>query len=85
MNNDQGVSMADPFKGHQLGISYQPIADLFARYAARDPGKAAIIDLDQDSSITFGELDQITRDIAASEHGGSAPCPARSMSRSIRI
>jgi acyl-CoA synthetase (AMP-forming)/AMP-acid ligase II len=71
MNNDQGVSMADPFKRHQLGISYQPIADLFARYAARDPGKAAIIDLDQDSSITFGELDQITRDIAASlkRHG----------------
>jgi acyl-CoA synthetase (AMP-forming)/AMP-acid ligase II len=71
MNRDQGVSMADPFKGHQLGISYQPIADLFARYAARDPGKAAIIDLDQDSSITFGELDQITRDIAASlkRHG----------------
>ncbi len=57
--------MADAFGGHQLGIPYRSIADLFARYSARDPRKTALVDLDQNSSITFGELDQVVRDIAA--------------------
>ncbi len=57
--------MADAFAGHQLGIPYRPIADLFARYSARDPRKTALVDLDQNSSISFGELDQVVRDIAA--------------------
>jgi acyl-CoA synthetase (AMP-forming)/AMP-acid ligase II len=71
MNDIPGVSMADVFGGHRLGIPYRSISDVFARYAARDPRKTAIVDLDQNSSITFGELDQITRDIAASlkRHG----------------
>ena len=56
--------MASVFGNHQLGIPYQPIAELFAKYKARDPGKIAIVDLDQKSSITFGELDQVTTDIA---------------------
>jgi acyl-coenzyme A synthetase/AMP-(fatty) acid ligase len=57
--------MADAFGGHQLGIPYRPIADLFAGYSARDPHKTALVDLDQNSSISFGELDQVVRDIAA--------------------
>ncbi len=57
--------MADVFGNHQLGIPFQPIAELFAKYKARDPNKTAIVDLDQDSSITFGELDQVTTDVAA--------------------
>jgi acyl-CoA synthetase (AMP-forming)/AMP-acid ligase II len=57
--------MAGVFGNHQLGIPYQPIAELFAKYKARDPDKTAIVDLDEKSSITFGELDQATTDIAA--------------------
>jgi acyl-CoA synthetase (AMP-forming)/AMP-acid ligase II len=57
--------MADAFGGHQLGIPYRPIADLFAGYSARDPRKTALVDLDQNSSISFGELDHDVRDIAA--------------------
>jgi acyl-coenzyme A synthetase/AMP-(fatty) acid ligase len=57
--------MVSVFGNHQPGIPYQPIAELFAKYKARDPGKTAIVDLDQNSSITFGELDQVTTEIAA--------------------
>src|SRR5262249_32769539 len=46
-----------------LGIPYQSIAELFAQYRARDANKLAIVDLDG-SQITFGELEQITTDIA---------------------
>ncbi len=52
--------MAGVFGNHQLGIPYQPIAELFAKYKARDSQKTAIVDLDQNSSISFGELDQAT-------------------------
>src|SRR5579862_1975090 len=55
--------MAGVFGDHQLGIPYQPIAELLAKYKARDSSKTAIVDLDENSSITFGELDQITTDI----------------------
>lgn len=57
--------MVNAFGSHELGIPYQPIAELFAKYKARDPRKTAIVDLDQKSAITFGDLDQITTDIAA--------------------
>lgn len=57
--------MAGVFGNHQLSIPYQPIAELLAKYKTRDPRKAAIVDLDQDSSISFGELDQVVTDIAA--------------------
>ncbi|HTS39488.1 MAG TPA: class I adenylate-forming enzyme family protein [Xanthobacteraceae bacterium] len=56
---------ASVFGDHRLGIPYQPIAELFAKYRARDPNKTAIVDLDENSSITFGELEQVTIDIAA--------------------
>jgi acyl-coenzyme A synthetase/AMP-(fatty) acid ligase len=57
--------MAGVFGNHQLAIPYQPVAELLAKYKARDPHKTAIVDLDQGSSISFGDLDQITTDIAA--------------------
>jgi len=57
--------MAGVFGNHQLSIPYQPIAELLAKYKTRDPRKTAIVDLDQDSSISFGELDQVVTDIAA--------------------
>jgi acyl-coenzyme A synthetase/AMP-(fatty) acid ligase len=57
--------MAGVFGNHQLGIPYQPIADLFTKYNARDPGKTAIVDLESGTSIDFGRLDHMVIDIAA--------------------
>ena len=51
------------FGDHQLGIPYEPVADLLARYNSRDPEKIAIVDVDTDAAITFGELDRLTTDI----------------------
>ena len=58
--------MAGVFGNHELGIPYRSIAELFARYRTRDPGKPAIVDLDPAicASVTFGELDRLTTDIA---------------------
>ena len=39
-------SIVGVFGDHQLGIPYEPVADLLARYRARDPGKTAIVDLE---------------------------------------
>ena len=57
--------MTSVFGNHQLGIPYQPVADLLAKYSARDPDKTAIVDLDGGSRIAFGDLDRVTTDIAA--------------------
>jgi long-chain acyl-CoA synthetase/malonyl-CoA/methylmalonyl-CoA synthetase len=57
--------MPGVFGNHQLGIRYQPVAELLAKYKVRDPNKTAIVDLDENLSITFDALDQITIDIAA--------------------
>ena len=57
--------MPDVFAGHKLALPFRPVADLLAAYAARDPGKTAIVDLDQASTITFGELERVVIDIAA--------------------
>ena len=53
------------FGGHELAIPYQPVADLLRKYNERDPDKVAIVDLDQGTSITFGELHRRANDIAA--------------------
>lgn len=60
--------MSDVFGDHRLGIPYEPVADLLARYAARDPERTAIVDVDTQSAISFGELDRITADIGAYLH-----------------
>ncbi len=56
--------MAGVFGEHQLGIPYQSVSELLTKYKARDAAKTAIVDLDQGSSISFGDLDQIATDIA---------------------
>jgi acyl-CoA synthetase (AMP-forming)/AMP-acid ligase II len=57
--------MTDTFGNHQLGIPYQPVADLLAKYKARDPKKTAIVDLESGAGIDFGQLDRTAIDIAA--------------------
>jgi acyl-coenzyme A synthetase/AMP-(fatty) acid ligase len=57
--------MAGVFGNHELGIPYEPVADLLTRYRARDPNKTAIVDLETGSAISFGDLDRITADIGA--------------------
>jgi acyl-CoA synthetase (AMP-forming)/AMP-acid ligase II len=57
--------MTSVFGDHVPEIPYRPIAELFAQYRDRDPDKTAVVDLDSGSAITFGQLDQITTDIAA--------------------
>ena len=56
--------MPGPFGDHQLKIPYEPVADLLAKYAKRDPGKTAIVDLESGTAINFGQLDQIAVDVA---------------------
>jgi acyl-coenzyme A synthetase/AMP-(fatty) acid ligase len=57
--------MTDVFGEHRPEIPYAPVADLLARYRRRDPDKLAIVDVDQERSISFGALDQAIIDIAA--------------------
>ena len=57
--------MPGPFGDHQLKIPYEPVADLLAKYARRDPGKTAIVDLESGTAIDFGQLDRVAIDIAA--------------------
>ncbi len=57
--------MAGSFGHHQLAVPFRPIADLLSSYRERDPDKLAIVDLDQGSSISFGEMDRVVTDIAA--------------------
>jgi acyl-coenzyme A synthetase/AMP-(fatty) acid ligase len=53
------------FGKHEPQIPYRPIADLLAAYRQRSPDKLAIVDLDQTTSITFGELDRAVIDAAS--------------------
>ncbi len=57
--------MPGPFGDHQLKIPYEPVAELLAKYARRDPDKTAIVDLETGASIDFGRLETIAVDIAA--------------------
>jgi acyl-coenzyme A synthetase/AMP-(fatty) acid ligase len=57
--------MSDVFGQHRPKIPYRPVADLLAAYRERDPDKLAIVDLDQGTSISFGELDRTVVDVAA--------------------
>jgi acyl-CoA synthetase (AMP-forming)/AMP-acid ligase II len=53
------------FGTHELSIPYQPVADLLAKYNARNPAKTAIVDLENGTSIDFGQLDRTAIDMAA--------------------
>ena len=57
--------MTGPFGDHQLKIPYEPVADLLAKYANRDPNKTAVVDLESGTSISFGALERAAIDIAA--------------------
>jgi acyl-coenzyme A synthetase/AMP-(fatty) acid ligase len=58
--------MPGPFGDHQLKIPYEPVADLLAKYARRDPAKTAIVDLESGTAIDFGALERMAVDVAAS-------------------
>ncbi|MEP9348783.1 class I adenylate-forming enzyme family protein [Xanthobacter sp. KR7-225] len=57
--------MHDIFSGHQLDIPFASVPELLARYRDRDPDKVAIVDLDQDTQITFGALAELADRIGA--------------------
>ena len=57
--------MTSVFGDHVPEIPYRPIAELFAQYRDRDAARTAIVDLDSGSAVTFGELHQVTADIAS--------------------
>ena len=59
------ASASDPFGGHTLTLPYKNVAELLAEYRARDPDKTAIVDIDQNVSVTYGELEHLVTDIAA--------------------
>jgi acyl-coenzyme A synthetase/AMP-(fatty) acid ligase len=56
--------VSEIFGDHKLSVPYRPVGEILAHYRARDPEKTAIVDLDQETSIAFGALDQATTDIA---------------------
>jgi acyl-coenzyme A synthetase/AMP-(fatty) acid ligase len=56
--------MTSTFGTHIPEIPYRPVAELLAMYRDRDAGKTAIVDLDAETAISFGELDRITTNIA---------------------
>jgi len=55
----------DVFAGHDLAIPFRPVADLLDGYAARDPNKIAIVDLDAGTQIAFGPLRDAANRVAA--------------------
>ncbi|MCC6779649.1 MAG: acyl--CoA ligase [Hyphomicrobiales bacterium] len=57
--------MTNVFGQHRPEIPYQPIAELLAQHARRDPARIAIVDLEQDSSICYGALEAAVTDIAS--------------------
>ena len=76
--------MANVFGEHRPKIPYQPVADLLAQYRQRDPDKLAIVDLDQETSISFGGLDRASptsprrsRAPASARAAGCCCCPMR--------
>ena len=54
--------MTGVFGNHQLGIPYQPVADLLANYRARDPARPRS-SISTGIAYHFGELDRVTTDI----------------------
>ena len=57
--------MADVFAEHRPAIPFQPLARRAAGAIPRDPGRLAIVDLDQKRSISWGALERAVTDIAA--------------------
>ncbi len=57
--------MTSVFGEHRPEIPYAPIADLLADYRRRHPDKPAIVDVDQERSISFAALEAAATDVAA--------------------
>ena len=47
-----------------MALPFASVRSLLRRYRDRDSGKTALVDLDRDASITFGELDEVVDRIA---------------------
>jgi acyl-coenzyme A synthetase/AMP-(fatty) acid ligase len=47
-----------------LAIPFASIRSVLRKYRDRDPDKLALVDLDQDTSITYGELDEVVGRVA---------------------
>ena len=58
-------TMTSTFGTHFRKFRTARSRNCFAMYRDRDAGKTAIVDLDAETAISFGELDRITTDIAA--------------------
>jgi acyl-coenzyme A synthetase/AMP-(fatty) acid ligase len=56
--------MSSIFGQHELALPFRSTAELLSDYAKRDAKKTAIVDLDHQSSINFGDLNQATLDVA---------------------
>ncbi len=61
--------MTQPDPAPNMAIPFEPVRSLLRKYRDRDPGKTALVDLDQGASITFGELDDGVARIARVLHG----------------
>lgn len=56
----------DDLQGHDLALPFETVGILLDRYAARDPDRVALVDLDQDGkSINWGALNAATKKVAA--------------------
>ena len=60
----QKVGGTEPGATHDLAIPFESIGSLLEKYKARNPDKTALYDLDQETSITFGQLHEEANRIA---------------------
>ena len=60
----QRVGGTEPGAEHDLAIPFTSIREILDRYKARDPDKTALVDIDQETSITWGELHEEANRIA---------------------
>ena len=49
---------------NNMALPFASVRSLMCRYSDRDPTKKALVDLDRDASITYGELDKLVGRIA---------------------
>ena len=56
--------MSQPHLPNNMALPFASVRSLMRRYSDRDPTKKALVDLDRDVSITYGELDKRVDQIA---------------------
>ncbi len=62
------VGGTEPGAEHDYAIPFDSVRSLLQKYRDRDPDKIALVDLDQDKSITFGQLHEEANRIARRLH-----------------